>query len=76
MKKKLLDLTREKIRLKHYSIQTEKSYVEWIKRFIFFQNKKHPVDMGKVEIEEFLSYLATTRKVSPSTQNKPWRFTK
>jgi len=70
MKKKLLDLTREKIRLKHYSIQTEKSYVEWIKRFIFFHNKKHPVDMGKVEIEEFLSYLAMTRQVAPSTQNQ------
>jgi len=70
MKKKLLDLTRDKIRLKHYSIQTEKSYVDWIKRFIFFHNKKHPVDMGKVEIEEFLSYLATTRQVAPSTQNQ------
>lgn len=70
MKKKLLDLTRDKIRLKHYSIQTEKSYVDWIKRFIFFHNKKHPVDMGKVEIEEFLSYLATSRQVSPSTQNQ------
>ncbi|PHR58969.1 MAG: integrase [Arcobacter sp.] len=70
MKKKLLDLTRDKIRLKHYSIQTEKSYVDWIKRFIFFHNKKHPVDMGKSEIEQFLSYLASSRKVAPSTQNQ------
>ena len=70
MKKKLLDLTRDKIRLKHYSIQTEKSYVDWIKRFILFHNKKHPVEMGKSEIEQFLSYLASARKVSPSTQNQ------
>jgi len=70
MKKKLLDLTRDKIRLKHYSIQTEKSYTEWIKRFILFHNKKHPIDMGKKEIEDFLSYLARDRQVSPSTQNQ------
>ncbi|HIC44429.1 MAG TPA: integron integrase [Sulfurimonas sp.] len=70
MKKKLLDLTRDKIRLKHYSIQTEKSYTGWIKRFIIFHNKKHPIEMGKFEIEQFLSYLASVRKVSPSTQNQ------
>ena len=70
MKKKLLDLTRDKIRLKHYSIQTEKTYIEWIKRFIFFHNKKHPIEMGKIEIEEFLTYLATIKRVAPSTQNQ------
>jgi len=70
MKKKLLDLTREKIRLKHYSIHTEKIYTEWIKRYILFHNKKHPIDMGKSEIEQFLSYLASTKNVAPSTQNQ------
>ncbi len=70
MKKKLLDLTRDKIRLKHYSIQTEKTYIDWIKRFIFFHNKKHPIEMGKIEIEEFLTYLATIKRVAPSTQNQ------
>ncbi|MEN4045137.1 integron integrase [Sulfurimonas sp. NWX367] len=70
MKKKLLDLVREKIRFKHYSIKTEQSYTGWIKQYIFFHKKKHPVEMGKNEIEEFLTYLAVKRKVSPTTQNQ------
>ena len=70
MKKKLLDLTRDKIRLKHYSIKTEQSYVGWIKQFIFFHNKRHPIEMGKREIEQFLTHLAVNRKVSPTTQNQ------
>ncbi len=69
-KKKLLDVVRDKIRIKHYSYATEKGYVSWIKRYILFHNKKHPVQMGKMEIEEFLTYLATKKKVSPSTQNQ------
>lgn len=44
---KLLDQVREKIRLKHYSIRTEDSYVSWIRRFILFHNKRHPLEMGK-----------------------------
>lgn len=70
MKKKLLDITRDKIRFKHYSIKTEKSYVGWIKQFIFFHNKRHPIEMGKAEIEQFLTHLAVNRKVSPTTQNQ------
>lgn len=70
IKKKLLDIVREKIRVKHYSIKTEQSYVGWAKQYIFFHNKKHPIEMGKREIEEFLTYLAVERKVSPSTQNQ------
>ena len=65
MKRKLLDQTRDKIRLKHYSYQTEKTYVMWIKQYIFFHDKRHPLDMGKVEIESFLTYLAVERKVAP-----------
>ena len=53
MKKKLLDLTRDKIRFKHYSMKTEKNYITWIKRFIFFHNKRHPIEMGKDEIKLF-----------------------
>jgi integron integrase len=67
---KLLDQVRTKIKLKHYSHKTEINYVLWIKKFILFHNKKHPMDMGKLEIEQFLSYLATHRKVSASTQNQ------
>lgn len=70
MKKKLLDIVREKIRFKHYSMSTEKTYVFWIKHYIFFHNKRHPIDLGKKEIEDFLTFLAVTKKVSPTTQNQ------
>ena len=69
-KKKLLDIVRDKIRIKHYSLKTEKSYLGWIRRYIYFHDKKHPQDMGKDEIEQFLTYLATERNVAPSTQNQ------
>ncbi|MBW2643716.1 MAG: phage integrase N-terminal SAM-like domain-containing protein, partial [Deltaproteobacteria bacterium] len=68
--KKLLDLAREILRRKHYSIRTEETYVGWIKRYIYFHNKRHPKDMGVPEIEEFLTHLAVDRNVSPSTQNQ------
>ena len=70
IKKKLLDIVRDKIRVKHYSIKTEKSYIGWIKHYIFYHNKKHPIEMAKPEIEQFLTYLAVEREVSPSTQNQ------
>ena len=70
LKKKLLDVVRDKIRFKHYSISTEKTYIHWIKHYIFFHDKKHPIEMGKQEIEEFLTNLAVQKKVSPTTQNQ------
>ena len=70
MKRKLLDTVRDKIRFKHYSYQTEKAYVGWIKQYIFFHNKRHPIEMGKMEIEQFLTHLAVNKKVSPTTQNQ------
>jgi integrase len=70
VKKKLLDIVRDKIRFKHYSISTEKTYLFWIKHYIFFHNKKHPIDMAKNEIEEFLTFLATKKQVAPTTQNQ------
>jgi len=69
-KKKLLDIVRDKIRFKHYSLSTERTYIHWIKHYIFFHNKKHPVEMGKEEIEQFLTFLAVQKKVSPTTQNQ------
>lgn len=69
-KQRLLDQVRDRIRTLHYSIRTEQSYIGWIKRFIFFNNKKHPKDMGKLEVEAFLTHLAVDRKVSASTQNQ------
>ncbi|MEJ5277555.1 MAG: integron integrase [Thermogemmata sp.] len=68
--KKLLDQVRDAIRLKHYSIRTEEAYVDWIKRFILFHNKRHPKDMGVPEIEAFLTHLAVEKHVSASTQNQ------
>ena len=69
-KTKLLDEVRAAIRTRHYSYMTEKAYVHWIKRFIFFHNKRHPVEMGEAEIGRFLSALATDSRVSASTQNQ------
>ena len=67
---KLLDRVRVRIRLKGYSIRTEKSYVSWIKRFILFHGKRHPNELGKPEIEAFLSHLVMRSNVSASTQNQ------
>lgn len=69
-KPKLLDLVRNRIRLKHYSIRTESAYVDWARRFILFHNKRHPSEMGAREVEQFLTWLAIERKVSASTQNQ------
>jgi integron integrase len=67
---RLLDEVRARIRLKHYSLRTEQAYLHWIKRFIFFHDKRHPRDMGAVEVESFLSALAVKDHVSSSTQNQ------
>ncbi len=65
---KLLDRMVAAIRVKHYSLATERTYVHWIKRFIFFHGKRHPADMGAAEVEAFLSALATELKVSSPGQ--------
>ena len=70
VKKKLLDLVRDKVRFKHYSFSTEKTYVHWIKHYILFHHKKHPIEMGKSEIEVYLTKLAVKDKVAPTTQNQ------
>ena len=67
---KLLDQLRAKCRLKHFSMSTEKSYVDWVRRYILFHGKKHPNEMGSHEIESFLTNLAVVRNVSASTQNQ------
>jgi integron integrase len=69
-KPKLLAQVREVIRLKHYSLRTEKTYVDWIKRFILFHGKRHPQTMGAEEVRRFLSDLASQRDVAASTQNQ------
>jgi integron integrase len=71
--KKLLDRLREVIRRKHYSTQTEDTSVFWVKRYILFHNKQHPLEMGNTEIETFLTHLAVDQKVAASTQNQALR---
>lgn len=65
---KLLDQVRTVARLKDYSIKTEQAYVHWIKRYIFFHQKRHPTEMAESEIRQFLSHLAVRLNVSASTQ--------
>jgi len=65
---RLLDRVRREIRVRHYSIRTESSYVDWIRRFIIFNDKRHPSEMGASEVTAFLTHLAVDRSVAPSTQ--------
>jgi hypothetical protein len=66
--RKLLDRVRDALRLKHYSIRTEEAYVNWIKRYIYFHNVRHPAEMG--EVQSFLTHLAVKEDVAASTQNQ------
>jgi integron integrase len=65
-----LDQVREALRIKHYALRTEQAYVSWIKRFVFFHDKRHPRDMGVPEIRAFLAHLAVEKHVSASTQTQ------
>jgi integron integrase len=67
---KLLEQLRVCLRVRHYSLRTEESYVDWVRRFILFHGKRHPREMGAPEVQVFLSDLAVARRVSPSTQNQ------
>jgi len=61
---------RETLQAQHYSFRTEKTYIDWCRRFILFHDKRHPKDMGVAEVEDFITHLATKRKVAASTQNQ------
>lgn len=69
-KLRLLDRVRAAVRSRHYSRRTEKAYVHWIKRYIFFHRKRHPAEMGAAEVTEFLTSLAVQARVAASTQNQ------
>ena len=58
------------MRVKPYHLRTEKTYLDWIKRYIWHFDKRHPKDMGAEQVEVFLTYLAVERKVSANTQNQ------
>ena len=67
---RLLNLVRDRIRRKHYSIRTEEAYLHWVKAFVRFHGMRHPSDMRAAEAESFLTYLAVQRNVSSTTQNQ------
>jgi integron integrase len=67
---RLLDRVRAAIRARHYSPRTEQVYVSWVRRYVIHHGKRHPDRLGAEEIRSFLSYLATDRRVSASTQNQ------
>lgn len=66
----LLDSVRAVMRVRHYSYETEKRYIYWIRKYIFFHNVRHPAEMGAAEVEAFLSHLAVAKSVAASTQNQ------
>ncbi len=67
---KLLDQVRDRLRVKHYSIRAETQYLQWIRRFILFHDKRHPRGMGAAEVEAFLTHLAVAGRVAAATQNQ------
>lgn len=67
---KLEDQLRNVIRLKHYSVKTEESYVGWYRRFVLWHGKRHPKEMGAAEVEAFLTHLATNRGLAAVSQNQ------
>jgi len=66
---KFMDELRDKIRVKQYAYKTEKTYLDWAERYIRFHQLRHPKDMGKIEVESFVTSLANSG-VSSSTQNQ------
>ncbi len=67
---KLLDQVRNLMRVKHYSLSAERQYIHWMKRYIFYHQKKHPKDMNESHVQAFLTHLAVNRKIAASTQNQ------
>ncbi len=69
-KPKLLDRLRAACRVRHYSLRTEEAYAAWVVRYVRFHRLRHPLEMGAVEINAFLTHLAVEGHVSASTQNQ------
>lgn len=69
-KLRFLDQCREVIRFRQLSLRTEEAYVDWIRRFIVWNGRRHPREMGVDEVRAFLTHLAAERRVGPSTQNQ------
>ena len=69
-RQRLLDQVRGHLRFKHYSLRTEQAYLDWIKRFVVFSGKRHPLDLGAEEVTAFLTHLAVVGRVAAATQNQ------
>jgi hypothetical protein len=69
-KARLREQIREAMRFHHYSLRTEEAYWQWIKRFIFFHGKRHPGELGTVEVSAFLSHLTTANDAARATQQQ------
>lgn len=67
---RLRDRLRDVLRLRHASPRTEEAYVNWVRRFVVFHERRHPADMGPAEITAFLNHLAVEGRVAASTQNQ------
>ena len=66
----LLEVAREKMRTRHLALRTEQAYLQWIRRYVKYHNRRHPREMGPADVEDFLTHLAVVAKVSASTQNQ------
>ena len=67
---RLLDEVRRQIRYHHYSIRTEDAYVQWVRAFVRYHGLRHPAELGRADVEAFLTWLANDQRVSPSTHNQ------
>lgn len=61
---------RQRLQMRHYSLRTEQAYVAWVWRFIRASGGRHPRQLGKQEVEAFLTQLASDQRVSAGTQNQ------
>ena len=66
----LLTVARERMRTRHLALRTEQAYLQWLRRYLAFHNRRHPRELGAPEVEQFLTHLAVDRKVSAATQNQ------
>ena len=69
-KSPFLENIRHLMRAQHYAIRTEQAYVDWIRRFILYHKKRHPIEVGEKEVSEFLTHLTVNRNVAPATQGQ------
>jgi hypothetical protein len=66
----LFEVARERIRTRHLAFRTEQAYLQWMRRYVKFHGRRHPRDMGRPEVEAFLTHLAVKSRVGASTQNQ------